>query len=160
MNWLFFGLGLPGPLLKNKGKFHANFTVLGGGGARDPTSENSRPPPKPAKGTGAASFRLPVPLVLGVDALPLPALLVEISSFAMQDWEEKSGSNPFWWVPLVQQTRVYPHPLVAGSARPNPKMGAPDPETPLFLGLSVLRWGLRPWSRTMVSEGARPWGMG
>ena len=37
-------------------------------------------------------------------------------------------------------------------------MGAPDPENPLFLGLSVPRGGFRPWSQTMVSEGARPWG--
>ena len=50
--------------------------------------------------------------------------------------------------------------LGAGSARPNPKLGAPDPENPLFLGFSVLRGGLRPWSQTMVSEGARPWGGG
>ena len=59
-----------------------------------------------------------------------------------------------------QQTRVYPYSLGAGSARPNPKMGTPDPENPLFLGFSVLRGGLRPWSQTMVSEGARPWGRG
>ena len=59
-----------------------------------------------------------------------------------------------------QQTRVYPYPLGAGSARPNPKMGAPDPGNPLFLGFSVLGGGLRPWSQTMVSEGARPWGRG
>ena len=58
------------------------------------------------------------------------------------------------------QTRVYPYPLGAGPARPNPKMGAPDPENPLFLGFSMLRGGLRPWSQTMVSEGARPWGRG
>ena len=43
----------------------------------------------------------------------------------------------------VQQTRIYPYPLGARSARPNPKMGAPDPENPLFVGLSVLRGGLR-----------------
>ena len=61
---------------------------------------------------------------------------------------------------VIQQTRVYPYPLGAGSARPNPKMGAPDPENPLFLGFSVLRGGLRPWSQTMVSEGAGPWGRG
>ena len=42
-------------------------------------------------------------------------------------------------VTLNQQTRVYPYPLGAGSARPNPKMGAPHPENPLFLGFSVLR---------------------
>ena len=62
--------------------------------------------------------------------------------------------------PLSQQTRVYPYPFDAGSARPNPKMGAPDPESPLFLGFSVPRGGLRPCSQTMVSEGARPWGRG
>ena len=60
----------------------------------------------------------------------------------------------------IQQKRVYPYPLGAGSARPNPKMGAPDPANPLFLGFSELRGGLRPWSQTMVSEGARPWGRG
>ena len=59
---------------------------------------------------------------------------------------------------IFQQTRVYPCPLGAGSARPNPKMGSPDPEAPLFLRFSVLRGGLRPRSQTMVSEGARPWG--
>ena len=52
------------------------------------------------------------------------------------------------------------YPLVAGSPRPNPKMGAPGPENPLFLGFSVLRGGPRPWSETMVSEGARPRGRG
>ena len=62
-----------------------------------------------------------------------------------------------YWQAIVAQTRVYPYPLGAGSARPNPKMGASDPENPLFLGFSVLRGGLRPWSQTMVSEGARPW---
>ena len=47
-----------------------------------------------------------------------------------------------------QQTRVYPYPLVAGSARPNPKMGAPDPESPLyFLGF-------------LCSEGVRDHGVG
>ena len=55
-----------------------------------------------------------------------------------------------------QQTRVYPYPLCAGSARPNPKMGAPDPENPLFIGFSVLSGGLRPWSQTMVLA----WGRG
>ena len=39
-------------------------------------------------------------------------------------------------------------------------MGEPDPENPLFLEFSVLRGGSRPWSQTMVSEGARPWGRG
>ena len=57
----------------------------------------------------------------------------------------------------TQQTGVYPYPLVAGSARPNPKMGAPDPENPLFLGFFVLRGGrdhgLRPWSRKGPDHG-------
>ena len=53
----------------------------------------------------------------------------------------------------IQQTRVYPHPLGAGSARPNPKTGIPDPENPLFLGFSVLRGGLRPWSRKGPDHG-------
>ena len=70
------------------------------------------------------------------------------------------SSDFFFVIRVLQQTRVYPYPLVAGSARPNPKMGAPDPENPLFLGFSVLRGGPRPWSQTMVSEGARPWGGG
>ena len=48
----------------------------------------------------------------------------------------------------TQQTRVYPYPLGAGPARPNPKMGAPDPESPLFPGFSVLKGP----SETMVSD--------
>ena len=51
-----------------------------------------------------------------------------------------------------QQTGVYPTPwaLGAGSARPNPKKGAPETENPLFIGFSALRGGLEPWSQTMV----------
>ena len=41
----------------------------------------------------------------------------------------------------------------AGSARPNPKMGAPDPGNPLFPGFSALRGGLRPWSRKGPDHG-------
>ena len=59
---------------------------------------------------------------------------------------------------IPQRKRVYPYPLGAGSARPKPKIGAP--ENPLFLGFSVLRGESRPLSQTMVSEGARPWGRG
>ena len=55
---------------------------------------------------------------------------------------------------MIAQQTSYPHPLGAGSARPNPKMGAPDPENPLFQRFSVLKRGLRPWSQ------ARPWGRG
>ena len=51
---------------------------------------------------------------------------------------EKAHVNTvfFWyfWIVSGQQTRVYPYPLGTGSARPNPKMGAPDPENPLFFG--------------------------
>ena len=32
-------------------------------------------------------------------------------------------------------------------------MGAPDPENPLFLGFSVLRGGLRPWSQKGPDHG-------
>ena len=74
--------------------------------------------------------------------------------------QEIAGRFFQFFAAICQQTSVYPYPLVAGSARPNPKMGAPDPENPLFLGFSVLRGGPRPWSETMVSEGARPWGGG
>ena len=56
-------------------------------------------------------------------------------------------------IPPVQRKRVYPYLLGAGSARPNPKMGAPDPENPLFLEFSVLRGGLRPWSRKGPDHG-------
>ena len=59
------------------------------------------------------------------------------------------SSRAFFAPDINQQTRVYPYPLT-GSVRPNPKMGVPDPENP----------GLRPWSETMVSERARPWGRG
>ena len=64
--------------------------------------------------------------------------------------------------PKRSANKGLPLPLGCGvcAARPNPKMGAPHPENPLFLGFSVLRGGLRPWSQTMVSEGARPWGRG
>ena len=53
----------------------------------------------------------------------------------------------------AQQNRVYPYPLGVGSARPNPKMGASDPENPLFLGFSVLRGLPRPWSRKGPDHG-------
>ena len=44
--------------------------------------------------------------------------------------------------------------LGAGPARPNPKMGAPDPENPLFLGFSALRGLPRPpWSRKGPDHG-------
>ena len=64
------------------------------------------------------------------------------------------------WGVYKSANRVYPYPLGAGSARPNPKKGAPEAEDPLFIGFTALGGGLRPWSQTMVSEGARPWGRG
>ena len=78
------------------------------------------------------------------------------------NWENRCALIPSysWDQSIGQQTRVCPYPLGEGSARPNPKMGAPDPENPLFLGFPVLGGGSRPWSQTMVSEGARPWGRG
>ena len=77
--------------------------------------------------------------------------------FARIDSRESRCESP---LPLISKQGSTPYPLGAGSARPNPKMGAPDPGNPLFLGFSVLRGGLRPWSQTMVSEGGRPWGRG
>ena len=47
-----------------------------------------------------------------------------------------------------QQTRVYPYPLGAGSARPNPKMGAPDPENPFISRVFLCSEGIE----TMVSD--------
>ena len=70
------------------------------------------------------------------------------------------GGKSTFCTPLFSKKGSTPTPLGAGSARPNPKMGAPDRENPLFLGVSALRGGSRPWSQTMVSEGARPWGRG
>ena len=51
----------------------------------------------------------------------------------------------------TQQKGIYPYPLGAGSARPNPEKGAPDTENPSCIGSTVLRGGVRPWSQTMVS---------
>ena len=52
--------------------------------------------------------------------------------------------------------RGLPLPLGRGVCGTNPKMGVPIPENALFLGFSVLRGGLRPWSE----EGVGPWGRG
>ena len=77
----------------------------------------------------------------------------------------RTGLFAIFWLrcsfsPFFSKQGSTPTPLGAGSARPNPEMGAPEPRNPLFLGFSVLRGGLRPWSQTMVSQGARPWGRG
>ena len=68
---------------------------------------------------------------------PFLALLEEIkkeSHSALSSLNIKKTTRKVSEKPLTQKTRVYPYPLGAGSARPNPKMGAPDPENPLFLG--------------------------
>ena len=62
--------------------------------------------------------------------------------------------------PPRSANRGLPLLLGAGSARPNPKKGALETENPLFIGFTALRGGCGPWSRTMVSEGARAWGRG
>ena len=49
---------------------------------------------------------------------------------------------------IHQQTRVYPYPLVAGSARPNPKMGAPEHRKPFISRVFCAQRG----SETMVSD--------
>ena len=49
---------------------------------------------------------------------------------------------------VVQQTGVYPYPLGAGSARPNPKDGAPDTENPFVHRIYCAQRGME----TMVSD--------
>ena len=48
----------------------------------------------------------------------------------------------------IQQIKVYPYPLGAGSARPSPRKGAPETEHPLFIGFTELGRGIE----TMVSD--------
>ena len=55
-----------------------------------------------------------------------------------------------------QQTRVYPYPLGAGSARPKSKNERSRPRKPLISSVFCAQRGIE----TMVSEGARPWGRG
>ena len=52
----------------------------------------------------------------------VPAVPLQKSFFCFSSQFNRKG----------QQTRVYPYPLGAGSARPNPKMGSPDPENLYF----------------------------
>ena len=52
-----------------------------------------------------------------------------------------------------------PSPWVRG-LRDQIQKRALQTENPSCIGSTVLRGGLRPWSQTMVSEGARPWGRG
>ena len=63
---------------------------------------------------------------------------------------------------VCQQTGVYPYPLALGRGvcETKSKKGAQETENPFCIGFAALRGGLRPWSQTMVSEGARPWGRG
>ena len=61
---------------------------------------------------------------------------------------------------LVSEQGSTPTPWI-WSLRDQMQKWAPQTQkNPLFLGFSVLREKLGPWSRTMVSEGARPWGGG
>ena len=95
---------------------------------------------------------------------PLKSIMCKLCGFLAYSWKLPAHSGAFFYLQmrilafLLGRTMVYPYPLAlgAGAARPDPKMGAPDPENPLFLGFSVLRGGLRRWSQTM----ARPWGRG
>ena len=52
-----------------------------------------------------------------------------------------------------QQTRVYPYPLGAGSADQIQKRALQTQKPFLFPGFSVLRGGLRPWSRKGPDHG-------
>ena len=67
--------------------------------------------------------------------------------------ETPFAKTPFSWLLLFSElSGAYKEGVAAvlpeGVLEPNPKMGAPDPENPLFLGFSVLRGGLRPWFQT------------
>ena len=59
----------------------------------------------------------------------------------------------------LSANRGLPPPLGAGSARPNPKVGVPETENPLCIGLqrSEGDWdhGFRPWSRKGADHGVR-----
>ena len=54
--------------------------------------------------------------------------------------------------------RGLPLPLRRGVCETKSKKGPPDTENPSNIGFAALGGGLRPWSQTMVSEGARPQG--
>ena len=60
----------------------------------------------------------------------------------------------FFSLVLLSKQGSTPTPLVAGSARPNPKMGAPDPEKPSFLGVFYAQRGIE----TVVSGGGQTMG--
>ena len=50
--------------------------------------------------------------------------------------------------PCSQPTGVYPYPLGAGSARPNPEKGAPETENPLCIGFAALKRGVETQRKT------------
>ena len=77
-------------------------------------------------------------------------------------WPMGVGGGPTFYPinPTASQNPYCGCQLEGGAVNFSAEMGAPDTENPLFLGFSVLRGGWRPWSQTMVSEGARPRGGG
>ena len=60
---------------------------------------------------------------------------------------------------IRQQTGIHPT-LWAQGLRDQIQKRALQTENPSCIGFAVLGGGLRPWSQTMASEGARPWGRG
>ena len=76
------------------------------------------------------------------------------------EWKRSPRANPLCLPFLkllifftVQHTRVYPYPFGRGACQTKSKNGRSDLENPLFLGFSVLRGGLRPWSRKGPDHG-------
>ena len=57
--------------------------------------------------------------------------------------------------------RMVPPPLGPGVCETKSKKGrSRHTQNASFTGFTILGGGLRPWSQTMISEGARPWGRG
>ena len=70
--------------------------------------------------------------LLGHRSIKSPLLVVAIRIFKSHRFCLQKGCNPTKWIEKrgSQQTRVYPYPLGAGSARPNPKMVRSGPGKP------------------------------
>ena len=66
------------------------------------------------------------------------------------------------WFPRSQDSANsgLPLPLGRGDCDTRSKKGRSRHRNPSCIGFAVLGGGLRPWSQTMVSEWARPWGRG
>ena len=65
-----------------------------------------------------------------------------------------------WPIKLFSKQGSTPTPWARGLQDQIQKKGAPETENPFRTGFTALRGGVRPWSQTMVSEGARAWGRG